>query len=129
MQRLSRLPIVLLVVLGACHSSTAPRTYNAGTWMSGPIPSGAYTEFSLDTVAGVVRGDGRDYGLRGALEDTFTITGYLSYPVIALRFSYSSGGTAVYTAQFVNSLQMMGTWAVPGQAPRDSVSYNLELSL
>ena len=129
MRSLPRLPLVLLLMLGACHESTAPKTYNAGTWIDGFItPSGAYTEFSLDTVAGVVRGDGRHYAFSG-IEDTFTITGYLAYPVIALRFTYSKGGTAVYTARFVSSLQMMGTWAVPGQAPRDSVTYNLEMSL
>jgi hypothetical protein len=123
MPRLPRLLLVLLVLLGACHSSTAPKGYNAGTWMSAAVPSGAYTEFSLDTVAGAVRGDGRSYGLMGVLKDSITVTGYVSYPVIALRFTYSTGGTAVYTARFVGADQLLGTWAVPGQTPRDSVSY------
>ncbi len=129
MRRLPRLLLVLLVLLGACHAATAPRTYNAGTWMSAAVPSGAYTTFSIDTVAGVVRGDGRSYGLRGVLDDSFTVTGYASYPVIALRFSYSGGGTALYTGRFVTMTQMTGTLAVSGQPARDSVSSFLELSL
>jgi len=124
MRDLPRFRLVFLVILGACHSTTAPKSYNAGTWRSAPMPPATgYTQFSLDTVGGVVRGDGQVVGLNAPI-DTFTITGVESYPSITLNFAYSSGGTAAYSAQFVSPSQLLGTWAIPGQAPRDSVSYS-----
>jgi hypothetical protein len=123
MRYLPRLLLVPFVTLSACHSMTAPRSYNAGTWTSIPIPSGAYTQFSLDTVGGAVRGDGQDFGIASRPQGTFTVAGRESYPSITLTFAYSSGATGTYSAQFVSGSQLLGTWTIPGQPPTGSVSY------
>ena len=114
---------IALVALGACRSPGAPPSYNAGSWTLGfAVPSGAYTQFSLDTVAGLVRGDGQDFGLAGRPLATIKVSGVESYPSIALVFDYSSGERATYFAQFVGPSELLGTWSVPGQPPIDSLS-------
>jgi len=123
MARLLLAAPIALLVLGACGSPGAPPSYNAGSWRLGlNVPSGAYTQFSIDTVAGLVRGDGQDFGLAGTPVATIKVTGVESYPSIALVFDYSSGARATYFAQFVGPSELLGTWSFPGQPPLDSLS-------
>ena len=115
--------LVGLFLVG-CHSPEAPASYNAGSWRSLPnLPSGSYTQFSLDTVAGAVRGDGQDFGIAGRPLGRFSITGLVSYPNIALAADYGGGVHATYFAQFVSPSRLVGTWTATGQAPLDSLSF------
>jgi len=116
--------VLLSVILAGCHSAEAPASYNAGSWRSLPIlPSGSYTQFSLDTVGGAVRGDGQDFGIAGRPLGTFTVTGLVSYPNIALAISYPGGERATYFAQFQSPSLLLGSWTATGQPPQDSISF------
>ena len=122
----------MVLLASACNDQPAaplPVSHNAGTWVwYAGIPSGSYSQFSLDTVAGVVRGDGEDGWGLGALE-SFTVSGLLSYPDVAVRFTYAGGSlyaggsSGTYFAQFVGPNELCGTRTLPGQAPEDSVCF------
>lgn len=124
--------VPILLFAYACGNQDAPTSpssppkapsYNAGTWVhESLLPSGAYSQFSLDTVAGTVRGEGYDYDVVG-VADSFAVAGRLAYPSIALVFTYSTGTLGTYTAQFVSPSLLVGTFVAPGYSPKDSLRF------
>ncbi|HEY7029316.1 MAG TPA: hypothetical protein VH438_16995 [Gemmatimonadales bacterium] len=123
MTRLIGLPGLALWMIFSCDSAAAPTSHNAGNWSTLPVPSGGSIVFSLDTAGVSVRGDGQEFGLMGRPQGTFTITGLLSYPAIALKLTYSSGRSATYSATFQTPDQLKGTWTAQGQPPSESVVF------
>ena len=118
---------ILLFVCGceAATSPSSPASYNAGTWLKEGWnnPGGVYSMLSLDTVAGTVHGQGLDAGIAGAVLDSFTVAGRLTYPNFALVFTYNTGTLGTYTGQFVNDTVLTGTFVAPGYPPTDVVRF------
>jgi hypothetical protein len=115
--------VLLLAILGACDSVGPVTAGNAGKWSTLPNPSGGATEFSLDTLASSVRGQGRVYGVMGRPQGSFVIVGQQAYPAITLNVNYPSGVQATYSARFQRPDRLVGTWTVSGQPPRDSLVF------
>ena len=97
--------------------------------MSEPIPSGAYTAFSLQSGSGRLVGSGGDWGLMGVHEDSFRLEGSYTQAdsAVVLSVAYSTGGEGSFIGRWwMDSL--IGSWTPPGQPAWASAKFYRESS-
>jgi len=111
---------LLALILAGCRASTAPAPPTGGaltgSWMSAPVPSGAYTQFALQSGAGRVAGTGGDWDIRGVKLDSFDLTGFYGETdsALTLSVSYPGGEVGNFVGRWAAD-SLVGNWTAPAQ--------------
>ena len=123
MQRPSYLVALIIALLTACSSPTAPGGALAGSWRTAPIPSGAGTGLSLQTSGTAVTGTFGIEGLMGVAKDSGTVSGEALNSSFGLTLTYASGGTGTFAGRLTRPDELQGTWRPPQAAAYDVTFY------
>lgn len=111
---------LLAVIFGGCRVATTPATPTGGaltgSWISAPVPSGAYTQFALQSGAARVVGTGGDWDIRGVKQDSFDLTGFYGDmdSALTLSVSYPSGEVGNFVGRWAAD-SLVGNWTAPAQ--------------